>query len=172
MIEVEGRITSIAHIAGGIITRISTLPLGTNHILQAAAPDALSTEEARGKLLVVYKNQDTDPSTPIPEPIQNACEAWREAVLAECAQLCEGVVPPDHVLLMVGKRWNRVLIPALTKPWRMPGIRQERTFTVTPFLEFVAQPVPKGEVKPSEENQTFDSRLRLFTHALFYSTPK
>jgi hypothetical protein len=169
LVEVEGRITSVASINRGVLTRVSTLPLGTNQILHAAAPEALSTEEARSTLLVAYKPRETDPSAPIPEPITAACDAWREAVLAEFTRHSNGVVPPDRVLLMVGKRWFPILAPVLSAPWQMPSIRKERALTVTPFLELIPDPVAQKQSGTPQESH--DSRLRLFTHALFYSTP-
>lgn len=169
LVEVEGRITSIASIERGVLTVIRTIPLGTNHILNAAAPDALSTEEARGVLTVALKTHTADSSLPLPAPIAKASDEWRDAVLEECRNQSHGVVPPEHMLLLVSRRWNPILIPLLTQPWTVPGLRKERQLTVTQLIELIAQPNPAPVEKPSLKPLP-DSKVLLFAHALFYTT--
>lgn len=166
LIEVEGRITSVASVHNSVLTCVSTLPLGTNNILAAVAPSALSTEEARGKLAVLCKTSGAEGTVSLPPAVEQACNEWRDAVIGEVRKHSKGVVPAQHAFLLVGRRWYPLLIPMLARPWTMPGIRTGRSLVVTP-LSILIDPPPQGEQQAQPVRTDGDGRLRLFTQALF-----
>lgn len=168
LVEVEGRITSVASVHNSVLTQVSTLPLGTNTILAAVAPSALSTEEARGKLAVLCKTSGAGEVPSLPPTVEQACNEWRDAVIGEVRKHSNGVVPAQHVFLLVGRRWYPLLVPILARPWTMPGIRTERSLVVTPLSVLIDPPPPPGDAHPApQEQKDGDGRLRLFTQALF-----
>jgi hypothetical protein len=170
LVEVGGHVTSIATLEHGVLSEVSTIPLGTNDILTATAPEAETAEEARGKLFVTLKSKELGQNE-LPENVHKALSEWRESIFTAFRKHSKGVIPHEFVFLMVGTRWLGLLVPFLSEPWMIPGIRETHSQVVTP-VSVTVQP-PKAQFTP-ENKQAWpalaDSRLQVFTHSLFYSS--
>jgi len=170
VVEVGGHVTGIATMERGVLAQVSTIPFGTNDILTAAAPEAVTAEEARGKLFIALKGKEQNTEQPLPDAVQRALTEWKEGVHKAFCTHSGGAVPHELVLLMVGTRWHSLLIPLLKEPWMMPGIRENHAQVITP-VSVTVQP-PAFQYEPSKQAEwpaLADSRLQVFTHSLFCS---
>ncbi len=165
LIEVLGQITSISTVRRGSLVHVRTIPTGTNSILRAAAPNAISMREAQSTFEVFRKTKsggETD-ELELPAVVREALEAWYVAVRDEIVDQSDGVTPPELTMVLVGNNWNEFLLPLLQRPFLVPGIREERPLVVRPCKDFVL-PVHEGTDVPKDAIQ--DSRIQVFTHAL------
>jgi len=165
LVEVLGQVTSIATMRKGSLTHVRTIPLGTNHILRAAAPNAVSIREAQSKLEVVRKTREGSEGNTmtLPEEVNVALNDWYHAVRDEIIAQSGGVTPPELTLVMVGMNWYEFLFPLLEQPYLVPGIREEHPFIVRACSEFVL-PIHGGSDVPKDA--ILDSRIQVFTDAL------
>jgi|GEM_PF-3145204 len=164
LVEILGQITSVTSVRHGRITAVRAFPLGTNSVLRAAAPDAVSAHEAQGALTVTAKELEREGGS-VPATVQKALTEWYAQVQEELRTQSQGVTPPELVLVMVGMNWYPFVLPLLAEPWLLPGIREERPMVVTPCSDFV---LAKHEGSDVPKNAIQDSRLQVFTYALQY----
>ena len=160
--EIGGEITSIGCMRQGILTNVTTIPFGTNHILKTIAPNALSAKEARSFLDIFHKKIRSDMSFEVlPENLREALTVWKQAIVLSIEDLFRGVTPPTDMVLLVGNSWYLLYKIALTQPWKLPGVRQ--------VVEMQVQHV---HPQKSGEKDSNDVRLLVFAHAVQNCTSK
>lgn len=160
LIEITGEISSVSILKRGAVTGVVTIPLGTNHIMKALAPSAVSAEEASGLLDVVRKKHATSDFEALPPELQEALTTWKDAVVKSINTLGGGVTPPTNVVVVVDAAWYQFYKLSIEKPWEMPGVRIAQGNTVDQITSQL------GAVEKKEGLSTQDTRLFLLTRLL------
>lgn len=164
LFEIGGELTSVGHIKKGFLQDVVTVPLGTNHILRALAPNAQSANEARSAFEVLNKKHNPNLEfESLPVDVQEALTRWHESVMRSIEVLAKGVTPPSRYRVVVDTVWFSLFSLALTKPWMMPGIQQAIEPTVS-WLDF--------STEAQEEITNQDVRLVMYVRALHSCTSK
>jgi len=166
LIEITGEITSISILKKGVVTGILTVPFGTNHLLKAIAPKAVSAQEARSSLDVLSKDKTSIKLDSLSEGAQTAFAKWHIDVAEAMCVLSNGVTPPSNIVVAVDMPWYPLCKLALEESLEMPGIRKALDIKVRHV-----EPVPKDD-KNKTKLPTLDTRLSTFTRLLNRCTSK
>jgi hypothetical protein len=160
LIEITGEITSVSILKKRTVLGVITIPLGTNHVMKALAPNAVSAEEARGLLDVVRKKNATSDFEALPPELQETLGIWKDAVTKSINTLGGGVTPPTNVTIVVDTVWYQLYKVSIEKPWEMPGARIVQGSIVDHITPQI------GEEATKEGVSSQDARLFLLTRLL------
>jgi hypothetical protein len=161
LVEVTGEVTSVALLKKGKIISLKTAPFGTNHILKAAAPKALSAQETRSSLDTLFQKKQLT-FNDFPESLQDVLKAWHESVTKILNTISGGVTPPQHTLLVVESVWQSLYSLVLGFPWEIPGVRKEAHVTVLQAEKCVLSGKDAQDASVPK-----DARLFVYTHLLY-----
>jgi hypothetical protein len=141
LVEVGGQVTAVSLLRDRVLARTVAIPLGSNALLRAAAPQAASLDEANSKLKMLFDTRAGGGENELPKAVVAALKEWREAVFDAVVSLMHGVTPPKAALLGAGETWYRSYADALGTAWKQPSVRMNASFDVQPLF---ARGQPKG----------------------------
>jgi hypothetical protein len=157
LVEVSGPITSISLLQGAAVDDTITIPLGSNHFMQALVPEGAGTAEARGKLDVIAAKKEENILDQLPDPVQEQLAVWYTSMAKAVQTVSSGVTPPSKVVLVVGAFLYPFYEATLDRPW-MAGSGAELTTEVSHLVGVL--PTQKGTLR------AIDSRLAILTRTI------
>lgn len=166
LMEISGEITSVALLKNGELIGVGTVPAGTNHILKIIAPNALTAQEARSSLEMLYKKNSKNDFEALPEELRNALVAWKEDVVRTMCVQSEGVTPPTDIVVVAQALWYPFYKTVLEKVWDMPGVKVSLESDVR---ELEPKTVTKVEARKALVSVQ-DTRLSALTRLVSFCT--
>jgi len=158
LIELGGQITSISILEGSVVEDTITIPKGTNHLMQAAAPNAVNAEEARGNITVLQKKVDSIELDTLPDELQTELADWFGEVMTAVHTISGGVIPPTRAVLVVGAFLYPLYAAALRRPWVIPNMKDNLDVEVAHLV---------GELtKDKRTLREIDTRLAILTRTV------
>lgn len=162
-LEISGEVTSVGMVQQGVLTAISTVALGTNHILKSIAPKALSAKEARSSLDVFHtKTKSENTLESFPEPVREALLKWQSAIIKSIRLIAGGVTPPADIQVLVDDTWFPLYKTALeqttSKAQNATGVRVQRLY--------------EKLFQKNADTQVQDKRMEVFARVLDSCTSK
>lgn len=168
LVELTGEMTTITLIKHTVPYNTVTAPLGTNHVLRAMSPGAVSAKEARGPIDVLYKkNKEIASIDTLPENLQIPLRDWHRNVSNGIQSVSAGVTPPIDIVIITDAFWRPFYTATLAIPWEMPGVRKMLPLHIRTPLE-----IAREEEKTIKQEEMGDMRLITMARSLQVYTNK
>ncbi len=163
LLEIEGEITGIAVLKKGVVVGMSTIPLGTNHLLKTFLPKASTRKEARDSLDIFLKKNPKIEQDVLTKKTQNLLNEWVSEIHATIRGLTNGTTPSTDFVLVVDILSYPLYKFSLEKEWEMPGIRKALKLNVRHIETAVNS-------KKEKSNQVYDIRISTLARLLYGCT--
>jgi len=124
LVEIGGQATSVSLIQQATPAGMASFPIGSHHLIRAAAPDTDDPDRAKSVCAALAETVETPDSDTTWGQLGSILTEWRDEVIDAIRVVNAGVTPPRGMRIAVETELYQLFGHPFTSPLPMPGIRE------------------------------------------------